>query len=139
MKQLNFKLLMIIGLLITAFNAVGNDRYINFDGQGIWTTELNTPAVSVFLKDSSVYAKISAQNSANNLPPIRLKRINSDLLNEHTENFIRIHDYNDDGWLDVAVLKSSGYGLSKLCYSVFEYQPDFYSYSPRVSKTICIN
>ena len=139
MKQLKLKSLILISVFIMSASAIANDRYINYDGQGVWTTESNTPAVKVYIQGASVYAGIIAQNNNIELPPIRLKRVNSNLLNEYTDHFIRIQDFNNDGWQDVAILKSAGYGTSTLCYSVFEYQPDFYSYSPHASKTICID
>lgn len=130
-------------LMLISFGASANNRYINADGQGKWFSDSGESVVEVFIKDASVYAKIKAQSintkNALDLPATKLKKINSNLLNEYTEQFIVIRDFNKDNLMDVGVLKSVGYGSGDRCYSVFEYQPDFYSFSSRASKTICIN
>lgn len=114
---------------------MANDRYINYEGQGIWTSGSGSPVVQVTLKGSSVYAKVIGQD----LPDIRLKTINSELLNEYTERFIMMQDYTKDNFTDIAVLKSVGFGGANRCYSVFEYLPDFYSFRSRSTKTICLD
>lgn len=128
--------------ILMSFSASANNRYINTDGQGIWVSDAGEPVVEVYIKGASVYAKLKAQSEKTknviNLPATKLKKINSNLLNEYTEQFVLIRDFNKDNLMDVGVLKSVGYGSGDRCYSVFEYQPDFYSFSSRASKTICI-
>ena len=123
-------------LLASTSMALANERYTSFDGQGLWTSDSSSPAVEVSIKGQYVYARFMDDN---NFPAIRLKRFNTNLLNEYTEQFIKLQDYNKDGYLDIAVLKSSGYGGSDLCYSVFKFRPDFYTYEGRKSMTVCDN
>lgn len=139
-NKINNYLLLIVtlGAFLTAFSLAAHDRYVNYEGQGIWTSEINQPAVKVFIQASSVKVKLLSDSKSNDLPAITLKRINSHLLNEYTSHFIKIQDFDKDGWMDIGVLKSAGVAGSKLCYSVFEYKPDFYSYSSRVTKTVCV-
>lgn len=120
--------------LLVMFNISANSRYINAEGQKLWVSDEGEPVVEVFIKGASVFAKVRAVD----LPAIELKKINSNLLNENTEQFILIRDFNQDGLMDVGVMKSIGYGSGDRCYSVFEYKPAFYSFSSRVSKTVCI-
>ena len=129
---------LLTGFLLVSANMVAyaNERYTSFDGQGLWTSDSNSPAVEVSIKGQYVYARFVSDN---NFPAIRLKRFNSNLLNEYTEQFIKLQDYNKDGYLDIAVLKSAGYGGSDLCYSVFKFRPDFYTYDGRKSMTVCDN
>ncbi len=117
--------------------ATATDRYVNYESQGVWSSVLSKPAVKVFIENSVVKAKLLTESKVD-LPAIKLKKINSLLLNEYTEHYINLQDFDNDGLLDIGVLKSVGYGGGKRCYSVFEYKPDFYSYSSKVKKTICI-
>ncbi|MEE9445751.1 MAG: hypothetical protein V3V19_08820 [Cocleimonas sp.] len=123
-------------LATTATNASANDRYISFDGQGIWSSDSSSPAVEVSIKGRYVYAQFVDEN---NFPALRLKRFNSSLLNEYTEQFVKLQDYNKDGYLDIAVLKSASYGGDSLCYSVFNFLPNLYTYDARKSMTVCEN
>ena len=128
-------------LFLSMFNASANNRYINTEDQGKWIYDQSNPAIEVFIQDSSVYAKIITQSKSSaseNLPGIRLKTVNSLLLNEYTEHFIKIQDFNNDAFADIGILKSVGYGGGDRCYSVFEYKPSFYSFSPRATKTVCV-
>lgn len=72
------------------------------------------------------------------LPPIRLGRVNRDLLEQHPNDYLLVRDLNGDGITEIAVLKSTGYGEGNRCYRVFQYQPGFYSFSPRPVKTVCL-
>jgi len=146
---MNFNKLKVVGkvivivpfLLLSMFNVSANNRYTNAEGQGKWIYDQSAPAIEVFIKGSSVYAKIYAQSKSNasvDLPAIQLKKVNSPLLNEYTEEFIKIQDFNQDKLMDIGILKSVGYGGGERCYSVFEYQPNFYSFNSRATKTICV-
>lgn len=138
LKPMNFcttgfvSFLMMTLLLSTA---QANNRYTNYEGQGVWNSVSSQPVVRVTIQASTV--KVNTTSS--NLPEISLKKVNSDLLNEYTEHYIRIQDYNNDGFVDIGVLKSAGLGGSKLCYAVYPYKANFYSFSARASKTICID
>ena len=127
----SFLITLLFGLTVSS--ATANNRYTNFDGQGVWTENSSSPAIEVTLKGSALYAKLADQK----LPAIRLKTINSRLLNEYTEQYIKMQDYSGDGYTDIAVLKSVGFAGANRCYSVFEYLPSFYSFRSRSSKTIC--
>ena len=127
----NFLITLLFSLTVSS--ATANNRYTNFDGQGVWTENSSSPAIEVTLKGSALYAKLADQK----LPAIRLKTINSRLLNEYTEQYIKMQDYSGDGYTDIAVLKSVGFAGENRCYSVFEYLPSFYSFRSRSSKTIC--
>jgi cbb3-type cytochrome oxidase subunit 1 len=132
MKTLTVSFLMMVLMLSTAYP---NNRYTNYEGQGVWNSVSSEPVVRVTIQGSTV--KVNA--IASGLPAISLKKVNSHLLNEYTEHYIKIQDYNNDGFVDIGVLKSAGLGGSKLCYAVYAYKPDFYSFSARASKTICID
>lgn len=121
------------------FGAVATDRYENYEGQGVWNSVSSQPPVTVFIDGTAVKAKFLSDSSENELPAIKLKTISSLLLNEHTAEYIKINDYNDDGYHDIAVLKSIGNSGGKKCYSVFPYKPDYFSFSSRPIKTVCIN
>ena len=138
MKIINVKLLLSSMLISVFVSTLATDRYVNYESQGLWTSVSSKPAVKVFIEGSAVKAKLLTESSGADLPAIKLKTINSLLLNEYTEDYIKIQDFNNNGQVDIGILKSVGYGGSKRCYSVFEYQPDFYSYSSRATKTICI-
>jgi len=128
--------LLAMVLVMLSNTVFSNERYANFDGQGLWTSDSSSPAVEVSIKGRYVYAQFIDDN---NFPAIKLKRFNTNLLNEYAEQFIKFQDYNKDGYLDIAVLKSAGYGGSNLCYSVFKFLPDFYTYEGRKSLTVCNN
>ncbi len=121
-------------LVVHSNTVFSNERHFNFDGQALWASKSSSPAVEVTIKGRYVYAQFIDDNK---FPAIRLKRFNANLLNEYTEDFIKLQDYNKDGYLDIAVLKSAGYGGSNLCYSVFKFLPDFYTYEGRKSLTVC--
>lgn len=112
---------------------MANSRYSNYRGQGVWTSDSSLQSINVTLKGSSLYAQIAGAK----LPAIRLKTINSELLNEYTEQFVKLQDYTGDGNTDIAILKSVGFAGANRCYSVFEYIPSFYSFRGKSSKTIC--
>ena len=130
-------LLFSLSILAISTTVTANNRYINFDGQGVWTSNSSTPAVRVYIKGSYLYAQ--AKNRKLKLPATKLKRVNGNLLNEYTHEYIRIQDFNHDKFADIGILKSVGYGGSNRCYAVFEYLPKFYSYKARSKKTVCID
>ena len=134
--KLWIKSLLATILMIFSNTVFSNERYTSFEGQGLWTSDSSSPVVEVSIKGQYIYAKFIDDN---NFPAIKLKRFNTNLLNEYTEQFIKFQDYNKDGYLDIAVLKSAGYGGSNLCYSVFKFRPDFYTYEGRKSLTVCNN
>ncbi len=130
-----------LSLLFMSVSVQANNRYENYRGQGNWSFNSNKQAVQVFIKGSYVYARAQSQPP---LPATRLKRVNSNLLNDYTGQYIVIEDFNHDGWQDVAVLKSIGFsGNRELayehCYAVFDYVPAFYSFRSKASKTVCLN
>jgi len=134
-------LVLPLGLFFYALSVQANNRYENYQGQGTWSFSSNKQSVQVFIKGSYVYAQ--AQNQKQ-LPAARLKRVNSNLLNDYTGQYIVIEDFNNDGWQDIGVLKSVGFtGNRELqyehCYAVFDYVPGFYSFRSRPSKTVCLN
>jgi len=128
--------LLALSICLIATNAIANDRYNNSEAQGVWKSAADSPALEVFIKGSSIYAKLGGKSQ--DLPAIRLRKINNNLLNEYTNEYIRLEDYNRDGLTDIAVLKSVGKRKNKHCYSVFEYKADFYSFSSHATKTICV-
>lgn len=135
------KVVIIPFLLFGMFSASANNRSANAEGQGRWIYDQSNPAIEVFIQGSSVYAKTIGQSKSSaspNLPAIKLKKVNSPLLNEYTEQFIKIQDFNNDMLMDIGILKSVGYGGGERCYSVFEYKPNFYSFSSRATKTVCV-
>ncbi|MEE9326330.1 MAG: hypothetical protein V3U71_03465 [Cocleimonas sp.] len=135
LKPLNYFTVSFLMMALLLSTAHANNRYTNYEGQGVWNSVSSEPVVRVTIQGSTV--KVNTTSS--NLPEISLKKVNSHLLNEYTEHYIRIQDYNNDGFVDIGVLKSAGLGGSKLCYAVYAYKPDFYSFSARASKTICID
>ena len=134
-----FKLTISAVLVGIYFGASTTDRYENYEGQGVWNSVSSQPPVRVFIDGTTVKVKLLTESSENELPAIKLKTISSLLLNDHTADYIKINDYNDDGYNDIAVLKSVGYSGNKKCYSVFPYKPDYFSFSSRPIKTVCIN
>lgn len=135
MKIIKKSLISLLFILV-ATNAMSNDRYANYEAQGEWYSNSTNPAVKVFIRGSYVYAEL--RNRKQNLPATKLKRVNGVLLNEYTNQFIRIQDFNSDKFADIGVLKSVSYGGSNRCYSVFVYSPKFYTYKSKSSKTVCI-
>ena len=129
------KILSIVIISLLVSNTFANNRYNNYQGQGVWFSESGMPLVEVTIKGAYVYAHLRDQKV---LPAVKLKSINSELLNEYTEKFILLQDYNADDFNDVAVLKSVGYGGANRCYSVFEYVPSVFSYRSRSTKTVCV-
>jgi hypothetical protein len=130
-----------VSLLFSAASVQANNRYENYQGQGIWSFRSDKQAVQVFIKGSNVYAQVQSQTQ---LPATRLKRVNSNLLNDYTGQYIVIEDFNNDGWQDIGVLKSVGFTGNRECqgehcYAVFEYVPGFYSFRSKASKTVCLN
>jgi len=101
-----------------------------------WFSNYGTPSVKVYIKNAFVYAQVSKRNL--DLSATKLKYVNGRLLNEYDTDYIQIKDYNGDGYSDIGVLTSVGYGGSNQCYAVFEYLPDFYGYKTRSKKTVCI-
>ncbi len=138
MKVTAIKKIFISVLLLSFWSSsFANNRYGSYEGQGRWTSTSITPTVEVYLKGSSIYAK--PQDKTLDMPATRLKRVNSNLLNEYTEQFILLEDFNGDSYQDIGVLKSIKLGGNSLCYSIYEYQPAFYVYRSRASKTVCTN
>lgn len=131
------KIIFSLAVLIVATSAIANNRYVNYEGQGVWSANSSTPAVRVYIKGSYIYARLN--NRSLKLPPTKLKRVNGNLLNEYTADYIHIQDFNHDKFLDIGILKSVGYGGSNRCYAVFEYLPKFYSYKSRSRTTACID
>ncbi len=130
-------LVFILGMILFS-TAQANNRYENYQGQGTWSFNSAKQSVQVFVKGAYVYAQTQKE-----LPASRLKRFNSNLLNGFTEQFIVIQDVNNDGWQDVAVLKSVGFAgngdsRNARCYAVFEYVPGVYSFKTRPGKTVCM-
>jgi len=117
--------------------AIANDRFNNYEGQREWYSSSVTPAVKVYIKGSFIYALVN--NRKINLPPIKLKQVSGNLLNEYATDYIRIEDFTHDRFSDIGVLKSVGYGGSNRCYAIFEYSPKFYSYKSKSRKTVCID
>lgn len=130
------KTIFVFSTFLLAFSAIANDRYTNYQAQGEWYSSVSNPSVKVFIKGTFLYAQ--AMDDRLNFPPVRLKRVSGRLLNEYTNEYIRIQDFNHDKYDDVGVLKSVSYGGSNRCYAIFEYQPGFYSYKSRSTKTVCI-
>ena len=135
MKVINIIFFGLSVLFITV-SATANDKYANFQGQGEWYSSASNPAVRIFIKGTHVYAE--SLNRKLNLPATQLKRVNGNLLNEYTTQYIQIHDFNHDGFDDIAVLKSVSYGAGTRCYSVFSYMPSYYAYKSKSAKTVCI-
>lgn len=131
------KSLTTIVLFFTLFNVTANNRYGSYEGQGRWSSASTTPVVEVYLKGAYIYAKSFIRSF--DLPESQLKTINSNLLNEYKDQFILVEDFNNDSFNDIGVLKSAGLGGSPLCYSIFEYMPEFYVYRSKSNKTVCTN
>lgn len=135
MKVTN-KIFLGLFVLFIAASATANDKYANFQGQGEWYSSASNPAVKIFIKGVHVYAE--SLNRKLNLSATQLKRVNGGLLNEYTNQYIKVQDFNHDGFDDIGVLKSVSYGAGTRCYSVFNYMPNYYSYKTKSTKTVCI-
>lgn len=141
LAQAAFGILVLCAFALNATRAEANNRYENYQGQGVWSFDSDKQSIKVFIKGLSVYAQ--TRDSADLLPAIRLKKINSNLLNDYTDHYVLIEDFNNNGWQDIGVLKSVGFdgksvnSMSHYCYAVFEYQPDFYGFRAHSSKTVC--
>jgi len=121
-------MVLFLTIITTSLSAAGNTKQ--------WFSNSGLPNVRVYIKNAFVYAQVSRRNL--NLPASKLKYVNGRLLNEYNADYIQIKDYNGDGYSDIGVLTSVGYGGSNQCYAVFEYLPKFYSYKTRSKKTVCV-
>jgi len=117
-----------LGIITTNLYAAGN--------QTEWFSNSGIPNVKVYIKNAFVYAQVSKRDL--DLSANKLKYVNGRLLNEYGAEYIQIKDYNGDGYSDIGVLTSVGYGGSNQCYAVFEYLPNFYGYKTRSKKTVCV-
>lgn len=143
MRFFESKVPLIVGfcMLFTMLNTSANTRYNNSAEMYTWVSGDSAPVVEVFIKETSVFAKIKAKSTDHNnleLPAIELKHLNSRLFDEYKDHYILIQDFNSDTFQDIGVMKSIGYGGANRCYSIFEYQPAFYSFRSHASKTVCV-
>lgn len=143
--KINMSRLALSAFILSVANiALAKDSYTDYKGKGVWESVASQPVFKVFIDKASVKAILLNQGSEsdsknNQLPAIRLKSVNNVLFNEYAKDYININDFDHDGWLDVGILKSLGYGGGKRCYSVYQYKPELYSFSSRASKTACFN
>ena len=97
-----------------------------------WYLGYGNPDVYITIVNS----KINAQ-AWSNTPAIQLQTFNQHLWEQSSDNYIKIKDYNKDGYMDIGVMKGSGYGGSDACYAIYIYSPVAYSYRNRPSMTAC--
>ncbi len=121
-----------VGILSTI--ALCSTAYANKESAegSSWHLDYGKPKVTVSVKKSKLMAEVWS-----NIPATELQTLNSLLWNKHRNNYVAIKDYNKDGFMDISVIKGSGYGGSDICYSVYLYEPIVYSYNNTPSITVC--
>lgn len=124
MKYIMSMFLSFMGLSVQAANLLAEDA--------VWYSKGNQPEVEVFLQDSKLLAKVWQD-----IPPIVLQHLNSYLYEVYGRNYVRIDDFNKDEVTDIGILEGASLGGGSLCYAVYEYLPDFYSFKNKVSFSWC--
>ena len=121
----------ILSIIVLCSTAYGNQE----SAEGLsWYLGHGNPnvTVTVTVRKSKLWAKVWS-----NIPATELQSLNSLLWNKHRDDYVVINDYNKDGFMDIGVMKGSGYGGSNICYSIYLYEPIVYSYNNTSSITVC--
>ena len=98
----------------------------------VWYSTSGSPNVTVAIDGTKVTATVWSD-----IPSVDLQVVNTLLVDEFPNQYVKIQDYNKDGVLDVGIMKGVGYGGSNACYSVYEYDPVAFSYRNDATMTFC--
>ena len=113
---------LIASLLITGF-AQAEGKH--------WRSGAGSSVVSIAIHKAKVTASVGSN------APTELQTVNSMLLKEHGDSYVKVKDFNADGKMDVGVMKGAGYGGSNACYAVYELNTTGSSYQSKASMTAC--
>ena len=89
-------------------------------------------AASVLLQETQLLVQTSGGG------PVRVGQLDSRLLNEWGHLYLRVNDYDRDGWQDLAIMTSAGRGqYSQRCYAIYRYNPVSRQFRQRKSFDRC--